>query len=71
MVSGAKQDVEKSDIYEQAWRLSEENTEESLEQAMLLYQSIRGWQDADVQYIACRTRLGRMRWHTGRMKSRR
>ena len=47
MVSGAKQDVEKSDIYEQAWRLSEENTEESLEQAMLLYQSIRGWQDAD------------------------
>ena len=39
-----------------------ENTEESLEQAMLLYQSIKGWQDADVQYRACRVRLGRMRW---------
>ena len=62
MVSGAKQDVEKSDIYEQAGRLSEENTEESLEKAMLLYRSIRGWQDADAQYIACRNRLGRMRW---------
>ena len=62
MDSGAKQDIEKSGIYEQAGRLSEENTEESLEKAMLLYRSIRGWQDADAQYIACRTRLGRMRW---------
>ena len=51
-----------NEIYEQARRLSEENTEESLEQAMLLYQSIKGWQDADVQYRACRVRLGRMRW---------
>ena len=41
MDSGAKQDIEKSSIYEQAGRLSEENTEESLEQAMFLYQSIR------------------------------
>lgn len=62
MDSGAKQDIEKSGIYEQAGRLSEENTEESLEKAMLLYRSIRGWQDADAQYIACRNRLGRMRW---------
>ena len=62
MDSSAKQDVVKSDIYEQALRLFEKDTEESLEQAMLLYRSIRGWQDADVQYIACRTRLGRMRW---------
>ena len=36
MDSGAKQDIEKSGIYEQAGRLSEENTEESLEKAMLL-----------------------------------
>ena len=64
-VCDVKQEVEKSDIYEEAGRLSEENTEESLEQAMLFYQSIRGWQDADAQYIACRTRLGRMRWLAG------
>lgn len=62
MDCGAKQDIEKSDIYEQARCLSTEDTEESLEQAMLLYQSICGWQDANVQYIACRTRLDRMRW---------
>ena len=62
MDCGAKQEIEKSDIYEQAERLSEADTEESLEQAMLLYQSIRGWQDADVRFIDCRTRLGRMRW---------
>ena len=62
MDCGAKQEIEKSDIYELAGHLSKKDTEESLEQAMLLYQSIRGWQDADVQYIACRTRLGRMRW---------
>ena len=31
MDSGVKQDIEKSDIYEQAGHLSEENTEESLE----------------------------------------
>ena len=59
---GSKQEVEKSYIYEQAERLSGENTEESLEQAMILYQSIRGWQDSNVRYIDCRTRLGRMRW---------
>lgn len=59
---GAKQEIEKSEIYEQAGRLAAENTEESLEEAMVLYRSIRGWQDADVQFIACRTRLGRMRW---------
>lgn len=59
---GAVQEIDKSDIYETAGRLSGENTEESLEQAMLLYQSIKGWQDADVQYRACRVRLGRMRW---------
>ena len=29
---------------------------------MLLFRFIRGWQDADQQYISCRTRLGRMRW---------
>ena len=51
-----------SEIYEQAGRLSAAGTEESLEQAMLLYQSIRGWRDANVQYINCRNRLGRMRW---------
>jgi len=59
---GTEQAVEKSEIYEQAGRLSGEDTEESLEQAMLLYRSIRGWQDADKRYIDCRTRLGRMRW---------
>lgn len=62
LVCGVKQEIEKSDIYEEAGHLSEENTEESLEQAMLLYRSIRGWQDADAKYIACRSRLGRMRW---------
>ena len=62
MDCGAKQEIGKSDIYELAGQLSEKDTEESLEQAMLLYQSIRGWQDADEQYIACRTRLGRMQW---------
>ena len=51
-----------SEIYEQAGRLSATGTEESLEQAMQLYQSIRGWRDANVQYINCRNRLGRMRW---------
>ena len=62
MDCGAKQEIDKNDIYEQAGRLSEKGTEESLEQAMLLYQSIRGWQDADARYRACRVRLGRMRW---------
>ena len=59
---GAVQEIDKSDIYDAAGRLSEENTEESLEQAMLLYKSIRGWQDADMLCRACRIRLGRMRW---------
>lgn len=59
---GTVQAIEKSDIYEQAGLLSGEGTEESLEQAMLLYRGIRGWQDANEQYISCRTRLGRMRW---------
>ncbi len=59
---GAKQTIEKSDVYEQAGLLAGEDTEESLEQAMALYRSIRGWQDADRRYIDCRTRLGRMRW---------
>ena len=62
MNCGAKQEIEKSYIYEQAERLSGEGTEESLEQAMLLFGSIRGWQDANARYIDCRTRLGRMRW---------
>ena len=62
MDCGVMQEIDKSDIYETAGRLSGEDTEESLEQAMLLYQSIRGWQDADVQHRACRVRLGRMRW---------
>ena len=59
---GARQPVEKSDIYDQAGLLAAEGTEESLTRAMELYRSIRGWQDANRQYIACRTRLGRMRW---------
>ena len=59
---GEKLEIDKSDIYDEAGRLSEENTEESLEQAMLLYKSIRGWQDADMLHRACRVRLGRMRW---------
>ena len=54
--------IEKQHIYEQAGSLVAEDTEESLEQAMLLYRSISGWQDADRKYIFCRTRLGRMRW---------
>lgn len=58
----AKQVIEPRDVYEQACSLAEEGTEDSLEQAMLLFRSIRGWQDADRQYISCRTRLGRMRW---------
>ena len=62
MACGARQEIAKSDIYDEAGRLSEEGTEESLEQAMLLYQSIRGWQDADMLCRACRVRLGRMRW---------
>ena len=62
MDCGAKQVIGKSDIYELAGQLSEEDTVESLGQALLLYQSIHGWQDADEQYITCRTRLGRMRW---------
>ena len=53
---------EKSQIYEQAGILAQEDTEESLEQAMELYNSIRGWQDANRRFIDCRTRLGQMRW---------
>ena len=59
---GAKQAIEKSDIYEEAKRLGQADTEESLEQAMALYKAISGWQDADRQYLDCRTRLGKMRW---------
>ncbi len=59
---GAKQAVGQSDVYEQACLLAAENTEKSLEQAMQLFRFIRGWQDANRQYISCRTRLGRMRW---------
>lgn len=59
---GTKQAIEKSDVYRQAGLLAGEDTEESLEQALLLYRSIRGWQDANRQYVSCRTRLGRMRW---------
>ena len=54
--------MDNSDVYAQAQALAQESTEDSLEQAMLLYRSIRGWQDADQQYVSCRTRLGRMRW---------
>ena len=59
---GAKQVIEPRDIYEQACSLAEDGTEDSLEQAMLLFRLVRDWQDADRQYINCRTRLGRMRW---------
>ena len=59
---GAKQTIEPRDVYEQARSLAAEGTEDSLEQAMLLFRLIRGWQDADRQYFSCRTRLGRMRW---------
>ena len=59
---GARQAIEKEDIYREAERLTGEDTEESLEQAMLLYRSIRGWQDADRRYVSCRTRLGQLRW---------
>lgn len=59
---GTKQAIEQHDVYEQACLLAKGDTEESLEQAMLLFRFIRGWQDADQQYINCRTRLGRMRW---------
>lgn len=56
------QNTENYKIYEQAVRLAEENTEESLEKAMQLFRSVKGWQDADRQYTSCRTRLGRIRW---------
>lgn len=59
---GTKQAIEKSDIYEEAKRSAQADTEEGLEQAMALYKAISGWQDADRQYLDCRTRLGRMRW---------
>ena len=62
MACGAKQVIEPRDVYEQASSLAAEGTEDSLEQAMLLFRLIRDWQDADRQYISCRTRLGRMRW---------
>lgn len=55
-------DEEKRRTYEEAQDLARAETEESLEQAMELFRSIRGFQDADQQYIACRTRLGQMRW---------
>ncbi len=59
---GTKQDIDKSAIYEQAGILAQADTEESLEQAMALYRSIHGWEDADKRFIACRTRLGQLRW---------
>lgn len=40
----------------------QEGTEESLAQAMRLFASIPGWQDADRQLILCRTRRNRMLW---------
>ena len=55
-------DEEKRAILAQADDLAKKNTEESLEQAMILYRSIRGWQDADRRYTDCRTRLGQLRW---------
>ncbi len=61
---GTKQPMEKSDIYAQAGLIAAEDSEESLEQAMLLYHFIRGWHDADQQYMHCRTRLGQLRWQT-------
>jgi hypothetical protein len=59
---GTKQEIEKSVIYTEAETLALQDTEESLEQAILLYRSIPGWQDANKRYIDCRTRLGQMRW---------
>ncbi len=55
-------DEEKRAIYEQAEGFAREGTEESLEQAMTLFRSIRGWKDAEKRFVACRTRLGQMRW---------
>lgn len=53
---------EPDEIYERAKLLAAENTEESLEKAMRLFQSIKGHRDAGRQYYSCRTRLGRMKW---------
>jgi len=54
--------VDSEQIYAQAETLAQADTEESLEQAMALFGSIRGWQDADRRFIDCRTRLGQLRW---------
>ncbi|MBR5094139.1 MAG: tetratricopeptide repeat protein [Oscillospiraceae bacterium] len=59
---GAEQAIEARDLYEQACLLAKEDTEEGLEEALLLFRSTRGWQDADAQYASCRTRLARLRW---------
>ncbi len=55
-------DAEKKNIYEQAGILAAEDSEESLEQAIVLYQSIEGWQDADRLCADCRTRLAQIKW---------
>ena len=63
-ISGAGKTVrrEPDEVYEQAKQLAAEDTEESLEKAMYLFQSIKGYRDAGRQYYSCRTRLGRMKW---------
>ena len=55
-------EADKKNIYEQAIRLASEESEESLEKAISLYQSIEGWEDADKQCADCRTRLARIKW---------
>lgn len=54
--------MDQNAIYEKAVALAEASTEDSLEEAMALFRSIRGWADADERFIRCRTELGRMRW---------
>jgi len=55
--------TEKKRIYEQAENLSSQPSEESLEEALALYKSISGWQDADEKYHKCSIQLARLRWH--------
>lgn len=55
-------DERKNSIYAQATSLMQEDTEESLQQAMALFASIRGWRDADRQSARCRTRQNRKLW---------
>ena len=55
-----EQDPEK--IYRRAMRLAGEDNEESLTEAMRLFQCVKDRQDAERQYDDCRVRLERIRW---------